>query len=75
MLHPETPAPPILMPNDKPVLGSVPINNNFTPQPVQPPQVRPDFPAMPQPLMHPTPPQAPVFTGNLALCFEHNKML
>lgn len=62
MLHPETAVPLPLIPNDKPIHGPIPINN-FVPQPVQPPLVRPDFPIIPPALLHPNPSQPPVFTG------------
>lgn len=62
MLHPETAVPSPLLPSEKPLHGPIPVNNSFTPQPVQPPLARQDFPSIPAALLHPTS-QAPVFTG------------
>ncbi|GJQ82070.1 putative nucleic acid binding protein [Trypoxylus dichotomus] len=63
MLHPQTPTPAPIMPNDKPVIGQVPINNNFSsmPTPVQPPP-RPEFQPVPPPVVHPNTQSGPVFS-------------
>lgn len=44
-----------MIPNDKPMLGPVPISNNFTSQLIQPP-IRPEFTPIPppQPVVHMT---------------------
>lgn len=63
MLHPETSVPSPLMPNDKPIHGPIPLNNNFRDnfiaQIPQPP-TRQEFPSIP-PLLQNS--QPPVFTG------------
>ncbi|KAK5650038.1 hypothetical protein RI129_001067 [Pyrocoelia pectoralis] len=61
MLHPETSVPSPLMPNDKPIHGPIPLNNNFIAQSVQQPPVRQqEFPSIPPLLLNSQP---PVFTG------------
>ncbi|XP_031333169.1 cleavage stimulation factor subunit 2 isoform X2 [Photinus pyralis] len=60
MLHPETSVPPPLLPNEKPIHGPVPLNNNFIAQIQQPPIIRQEFPPIP-PLLQNS--QPPVFTG------------
>lgn len=62
MLHPQTPVPNTLMPNEKPLSGPIPINN-MGPMAQQIPIQRPEFqppPPINQGIMQN---QAPVFSG------------
>lgn len=64
MLHPQSGVIEPLLASDKPIQGPVPINNNFAPQPVQPPP-RLEFPPIQQPpvIVHQNPPPPPIFAG------------
>lgn len=74
MLHPQNVVPPVVLPNEKTTVTSVPINSNFTVQstPVQaPPVARNDFPQMVPPVMQThVNNQAAVFAGE---CINKDK--
>ncbi|KAI4459379.1 cleavage stimulation factor subunit 2 [Holotrichia oblita] len=63
MLHPQTPTPTPIMANDKPIIGQVPINNNFSPMAttVQP-QPRAEFQPATPPVLHSNSQSNPVFS-------------
>lgn len=74
MLHPQNPVPVTLMPNDKPLTGSAPINNFGS---NVPPVTRAEFPPpvqpTPAPLIH-TNNQPPVFSGCIQYLFTENSL-
>lgn len=65
MLHSQTSTPGPMMPNEKPIIGQIPINNNFNsmvPSVQAPP--RQEFQPVPPPVTHSNSQSGPVFSGN-----------